>query len=105
MKRDGEIEIRCTIQNTGKLKGDEVAQVYVHALDASVKVPINQLKRFQRITLAPGEKKTLTFNIPASEFSFYDIESNDFKTKPGAWEIQIGSSSKDIRLQETLSIE
>jgi beta-glucosidase len=105
MKRDGEIEIRCTIQNTGKLKGDEVAQVYVHALDASVKVPINQLKRFQRITLAPGEKKTLTFNIPASEFSFYDIESNDFKTKPGAWEIQIGSSSKDIRLQKTLSIE
>jgi beta-glucosidase len=105
IKKDGEIEIQFTIQNAGEIKGDEVAQIYVHSIDASKKIPINQLKRFRRITLAPGESKTLTFKIPASELSFYDTETNDFKTEPGKWEIQIGSSSKDIRLKKTFTIE
>jgi beta-glucosidase len=105
IKKDGEVEIQFTVQNTGKLKGDEVAQVYVHNVDASIKVPINQLKRFQRITLASSESKTLTFKIPASELSFYDTKTNDFKTEPGEWEIQVGSSSKDIRLKKTFTIE
>ena len=105
IKTDGEIEFQCTIKNVGKIKGDEVAQVYVNNTSASIKVPINQLKRFQRITLAPGESRTLTFKIPASELSFYDIKTNDLKTKPGSWEIQIGSSSKDIRLKKSFVIE
>ena len=102
---DGEVEIQFTVQNTGKLKGDEVAQVYVHALNAPIKTPINQLKRFQRITLEPGENKTLTFKIPASEFSFYDIKTNDFKIEQGQFEIQIGSSCKDIRLKKNVIID
>jgi beta-glucosidase len=105
IKKDGEVEIQFTVQNTGQLKGDEVAQVYVHDLNASIKVPINQLKRFQRIPLAPGESRKLTFRIPVSEFSFYDTKTNDFKTEPGQWEIQAGSSSKDIRLKKTITIE
>ena len=105
IKKDGEVEIQFTIQNTGKIKGDEVAQVYFHCNDASIKVPINQLKRFQRITLDPGENKTLTFKIPVSELSFYDTKTNDFKTEPGKWEIQVGSSSKDIRLKKIMTIE
>ncbi len=103
--KDGEVDIQFTIKNTGKMKGDEVAQIYAHSIDATIKVPINQLKRFQRITLLPGEIKTLTFKIPASELSFYNTETNDFKTEPGKWEIQIGSSSKDIRLKKNISIE
>ena len=102
---NGDVELQFTIQNTGKMKGDEVAQIYAHSIDATIKVPINQLKRFQRITLLPGEIKTLTFKIPASELSFYNIETNDFRTEPGKWEIQIGSSSKDIRLKKNISIE
>jgi beta-glucosidase len=105
IKTNGEIEVSFTVQNSGKVKGDEVAQVYVHDIDATIKVPVNQLKRFQRITLTPGESKTLTFKIPASEFSFYDTGTNDFKIEPGSWEIQIGSSSKDIRLKKTFTIE
>jgi beta-glucosidase len=105
IKKEGEIEIKFQVQNTGKMKGDEVAQVYVHAQNASIKVPINQLKRFKRITLDPGERKTLTFDIPASEFSFYDIRTNDFKIESGEWEIQAGSSCKDIRLKKTVIIE
>jgi beta-glucosidase len=60
-----------------------------------MKVPIRQLKRFQR-------KKTLRFKIPESELSFYDTKTNDFKTEPGQFEIQVGSSSKDIRLKKKL---
>jgi beta-glucosidase len=105
IKKDGKVEVQCTIKNAGKVKGDEVVQVYVRDLNASIKVPINQLKRFQRITLDPGGNKTITFNIPASEFSFYSIQTNDFKTEAGQWEIQIGSSSKDIRLKRIFEIE
>jgi len=105
IKKDGEIQIQFAVQNTGKIKGDEVAQVYVHDVKALTKVPINQLKRFQRITLSPGEKKALTFKIPASELSFYDIKTSDLETVPGRWEIQIGSSSKDIRLRKKITIE
>ena len=89
----------------GEMKGDEVIQVYTHCRDASMKVPINQLKRFQRITLSPGEEKTVTFNIPASEFSFYSTKTNEFETERGEFEIQIGSSSKDIRLRKAFLIE
>ncbi|MBN2214535.1 MAG: glycoside hydrolase family 3 C-terminal domain-containing protein [Bacteroidales bacterium] len=105
INKNGEVEIRFTVQNTGQLKGDEIAQVYAHVLNASIKVPINQLKRFQRISLAPGESRQLLFKIPVSEFSFYDTRINDFKTEPGQWEIQVGSSSKDIRLKKNIIIE
>ncbi len=105
IKRNGEIEIQFSVQNTGNYKGDEVAQVYVRDMEASVKVPIHQLKRFQRITLEPRESKTVKFTLPASELSFYDIKSNDFIVEPGAFEIQIGSSSGDIRLRNTFYVE
>ena len=105
IKKDGAVELQFMVKNTGQLKGDEVAQVYIHKDNANIKVPINQLKRFQRITLAFGENKTLTFKIPASDFSFYDTGTNDFKIEPGQWEIQVGSSSKDIFLKKTITIE
>ncbi len=105
IKKDGAIEIQFSIKNTGSMKGDEVAQVYAHKDNADIKVPINQLKRFQRITLDPGESKTLSFKIPASEFSFYSTESNDFKIDQGKWEIQVGSSCKDIRLKKTIIVD
>lgn len=104
INQDGELEIWFNVKNTGNMKGDEVAQVYVHADDSNIKVPIRQLKRFERITLASGESKTLSFKIPASEFSFYDTGTNEFKIKQGQWEIEVGNSSKDILLRKTITI-
>ena len=105
INKDGEVVLQFSIKNTGKVKGDEIAQIYVHDTNASIKVPVNQLKRFERITLSPGESKTLTFKIPTSEFSFYNNATNDFKIEPGKWEIQVGSSSKDIRLKKYITIQ
>ncbi|HQG44844.1 MAG TPA: glycoside hydrolase family 3 C-terminal domain-containing protein, partial [bacterium] len=103
--KEGEVELSCTVQNTGRVKGDEVVQIYAHPMAASIKTPIRQLKRFQRISLAPGENRTLSFKIPAAEFSFYDTASNDFKTESGPWEVLVGSSSQDIRLKKSIIIE
>ncbi|MEJ2567401.1 MAG: fibronectin type III-like domain-contianing protein, partial [candidate division WOR-3 bacterium] len=105
ISRDGSIKIRCTVENTGSYKGDEVVQVYIRDVKSSVKVPIRQLKRFQRITLKPGEQKAVSFNLTASELSFYDINSNDLLVEPGEFEVQIGSSSEDIRLRKTFLVE
>ncbi len=102
---DGEIEIRVTVKNTGKYKGDEIVQVYARDIEASVKVPVRKLYRFKRITLEPQESKTLTFNVPAPELSFYDIESNEFIVEPGEFEIQVGSSSEDIRLKQSFRVK
>jgi len=103
--KNSAIKIGCTLRNTGNYKGDEVVQLYVHDIKASVKVPIRQLKRFQRITLKPNKYKTVSFNLPASELSFYDIKSNDFIVEPGEFEVQIGSSSEDIRLRKKFFVE
>ena len=105
IEKDGTVELQFTVKNTGQMAGDEVAQVYVHAKEASIKVPIKQLKRFQRITLAPNEAKILSFKILASELSFYDIETNDFEIEPGKWKIQVGGSSKDIQLQKIVTVK
>ena len=105
IKTNGEVELEFTVKNTGKMKGDEVSQVYAHDINASFKVPINQLKRFERITLEPGESKTINFKIPASEFSFYSTKTNDLTVEKGKWEIQVGGSSKDIRLKKTMIID
>ncbi|HTR80220.1 MAG TPA: glycoside hydrolase family 3 C-terminal domain-containing protein [Bacteroidota bacterium] len=105
IRNNDTLEIHCTVTNTGTMTGDEVAQLYVHDRKASMKVPINQLKRFRRITLAPGESKTLSFTIPASELSFYDTGTNDFQIAPGMWEIEVGSSSKDIRLTSDITVD
>ncbi|MGD8782680.1 MAG: glycoside hydrolase family 3 C-terminal domain-containing protein [Ignavibacteria bacterium] len=105
ISEDDEIEIYCSVKNTGKYKGDEVIQVYVKDVEASVKVPIRQLKRFKRVTLEPNKTKEVGFTLPASELSFYDIESNSFIIEPGKFEIQIGSSSNDIRLKDVFVVE
>ncbi len=105
VNKNGELELWFTVKNTGKVKGDEVAQVYAHADDATMKVPIRQLKRFQRITLEPGESKILAFKIPASEFSFYSTRTNNFQIEPGRWKIEVGSSSKDIHLNKTVVVQ
>jgi len=105
IKRNDELELQFTIKNVGDIKGDEVVQVYARAINANFKVPIKQLKRFQRITLEPGESKIITFKIPASEFSFYSNRTNDFSIYSGKWEILVGSSSQDIRLKKIFSIE
>lgn len=83
--KDETVKISYDIANVGKVKGTEVAQLYVHDVVGSVARPVKELKRFARVTLEPGETKTLTFELPVAELAFYGldmtckVESGDFK--------------------------
>jgi len=64
-----------------------------------------ELKRFQRITLKPGEKKTVTFKLEKDAFTFYDEKTEEWIVEPGDFNIMIGSSSADIRISKMLALK
>jgi len=93
----GQVTVRVDVQNTGSRAGDEVVQLYVHDTHASVKRPKEELRGLERISLKPGERKTVSFTLPAEKLAFYDVRQKAFAVEPGAFEALIGSSSEDIR--------
>jgi beta-glucosidase len=97
------ISVTVDIQNTGTFDGDEVVQLYVHQKSATVKLPIKQLKAFQRIGLKVGETKTVTFQLSRKDLSFWN-EKNEFVLEPGDLQLLIGASSEDIRLRSKTTI-
>ncbi|MEO5562311.1 MAG: glycoside hydrolase family 3 C-terminal domain-containing protein, partial [Chitinophagaceae bacterium] len=101
---NGEVVATVTIQNTGKVKGDEVVQLYVHDVVSSVIRPSKELRGFQRISLAPGAKQTVSFTVPAEKLSFYDETTHGFIVEPGMFDIMIGSSSDDIRAKGQVEV-
>lgn len=93
----GKLTARIAVKNTGKRAGDEVVQLYVHDVEASVKRPAAELRGFERISLAPGESKQVTFTLPAEKLAFYDLKTHGFLVEPGAFDIMVGAASDDIR--------
>jgi beta-glucosidase len=81
-----------TVTNTGKRAGDEVVQLYIRDLVSSLTRPIMELKDFKRITLAPGESKTVNFTITPDKLSFLDLNMNRV-VEPGWFDIMVGTSS------------
>ena len=100
---DEQVAISIEITNTGSRAGDEVVQLYTHDLHASVTRPIQELKGFQRIGLAPGETRTITFQLAVCQLGFYN-QAMSYVVEPGAIEVMIGSSSQDIRASGTFAI-
>jgi beta-glucosidase len=100
---DGEIEISCVIKNTGKIKGDEIVQIYIHDPVASITRPVKELKGFKRITLLPDEAKKVISTMSADMFAF---TGKDYKkvVEPGEIKIMIGASSEDIRLEGSFTL-
>jgi beta-glucosidase len=102
--RDGKVTVSLDVRNTGARAGDEVVQLYVHEVAASVKRPSKELRGFQRITLQPKEKQTVSFTLPAADLAFYDEKTKQFVVETGAFDVMVGSSSADIRLKGTLQV-
>ena len=100
----GDIYVNVDIQNTGKLKGDEVVQLYFKDDLSSVTVYESQLRGFERISLAPGQKKTIQFILQQKDFELLN-KNMKWVVEPGDFEILIGSSSEDIRLKKTINIK
>jgi beta-glucosidase len=97
--------VSVDIENTGTRAGDEVVQLYVHAVNPSVKRPVKELRGFQRIGLAPREKRSVTFALPSTDLAFYDVQTKNFVVEPGTFDIMVGSSSVDIRLKDRLQVK
>ena len=97
------LDISLRVANTGKVEGDEVVQLYIHDEYASTPRPIKELKGYIRLSLKPGEEKTVVFQMNANQLAFYN---NDLQLilEPGSVEIMLGSSSEDIRLSGRIEI-
>lgn len=100
---EGTLTVKCDVQNTGKCAGDEVVQLYINDVVASVTRPVKELKAFKRITLQPGEKKTVTFNVPADGLAFYNRDM-ERKVEPGKFKLMIGNSSENILLEGEFAV-
>ncbi|NTW26195.1 MAG: beta-glucosidase, partial [Lentimicrobium sp.] len=92
------------LTNTGNIAGDEVVQLYIRDLLASVSRPVLELKGFRRIHLQPGETRNIGFTITPEMLQMLDINLKPV-VEPGDFRIMIGASSKDIRLNATISVE
>ncbi|QNA43071.1 glycoside hydrolase family 3 protein [Lacibacter sediminis] len=103
--RAGEsMRVSFKVKNTGKVKGDEVVQLYIRDELSSVARPLKELKGFQRITLAAGEEKEVAFTITPDMLKMFDVNMKEV-IEPGAFRIMIGSSSMDIRLRTLLEVK
>ena len=96
--------VRCRVKNTGSRGGDEVVQLYVRDLIASVARPIIQLGGFQRIHLEAGEEREVSFNVGPEQLRMLDANVH-WVVEPGTFRILIGSSSKDLRLRGDLIVQ
>jgi beta-glucosidase len=92
------IEVSFTLTNTGKLSGEEVAQLYIRDNVASLVRPVKELKAFEKLALRPGETKLIHFIIDRSKLSFYN-QKLEWKAEPGTFSLMIGTASDNIQLQ------
>jgi beta-glucosidase len=101
---DENIQISVVLENTGKRKGDEVVQLYVHRLNSKIEWPDKELKGFSRVSLNPGESKKITLTLPISQLRYWDTKIHDWRLENGTIQIMIGSSSSDIRVVKCVDI-
>ena len=99
----GTLKVSCDVKNTGKHEGDEVVQLYINDVVASLARPVKELKAFSRITLKPGEIKTVSFSVPADDLAFYNIDM-ERKVEPGIFKLMIGNSSDNILLESEFEV-
>lgn len=99
----GEVNVSCKIKNTGKVKGDEVVQLYLHDEVSSVTTYTKVLRGFERISLQPGEEQTVYFKLRPQELGLWDKDMH-FRVEPGSFKVMIGASSTDIRLEGRFDI-
>jgi beta-glucosidase len=92
ISRHGSVTASVTVKNTGARVGDEVVQLYIHDPVASISQPVRRLRGFERVTLNPGQSRTISFKLDRSDFGFYDSRGR-FVVEPGEIDVYAGNSS------------
>ncbi|GGK64214.1 glycoside hydrolase family 3 N-terminal domain-containing protein [Rufibacter glacialis] len=90
------LTVTVEVTNTGKLTGEEVVQLYLRDLVGSTTRPVQQLKKFQKLSFAPGEKKTVTFTLTTDDLSFWRQDMT-FGPEPGQFKVMVGGNSRDVQ--------
>ena len=102
MTTSGDITATVTVTNTGSCEGTEVVQLYIRDIVGSIARPVQELKGFERISLKPGESRTVSFKINADLLKFYNKDLS-YVCEPGDFEVMVGPNSRDVqRLPFTL---
>jgi beta-glucosidase len=97
--------VTFTITNTGQRTGAETAQLYVHPVDPGLDRPVHELKSFAKVTLAPGASTTVTLTLDERAFAYWSPGRSCWTVDEGTAEIQIGASSRDLRLRERVRLD
>jgi beta-glucosidase len=98
------IDVRVRVSNTGTRAGQEVVQLYVADVEASLPRPPKELKGFAKVALQPGESRDIRFVLNARDFSFYDPARGQWVLEPGEFRLLAGASSRDIRLERRVRV-
>jgi beta-glucosidase len=98
------VTVMVDVTNTGKRSGDEVVQLYVRHLASKVDRPLRDLRGFRRISLKPGEIRTVSFSVPASSLTYWNVASHAWTLESDSVAVEVGASSADIRLSRTLAV-
>ena len=98
------LTVSVDVTNTGSRAGKEVVQLYVSDRTGSVRRPLKELKGYEKVSLDPGETKTVTMTLDKRSFAWYSTELHDWYAASGEYEILIGASSRDIRLTEKIRL-
>ena len=104
-KAGDSVAVTVTVANTGRRAGRETVQLYVAPKNPSLPRPRKELKAFAKVSLAPGESKTVALPLDARSFSFYDPKAKRWVAEPGDYDLLIGASAADIRLSHTIRLE
>ncbi len=104
LARNGRLLGEVTLTNAGGMAGDEIVQLYIGFDAASVDRPPQELKGFTRVHLEPGETKTVTLEVEVEDLAYYDTESGRWEVEEMEYAVLVGSSSRDIRLQDSFRV-
>ena len=99
---DAPVTLSVQVTNTGKMRGAEVVQLYVHEDNPSVERPYRELKAFQKVMLEAGESKTVTLSVEWKSLAFWDVGTHDWKVNPGTFTLLIGNSAQNVQCQSTI---
>jgi beta-glucosidase len=96
--------VTLKVKNTGPVAGKEIVQLYVHDVEAAVFRPEKELKGFTKVDLQPGEEAIVTFELERRAFAYYDVENSTWAVESGTFDILVGASAQDIRLQGAVEV-
>ena len=99
------LTVSCKVKNVGGMAGREAVQLYVQEKNPHAGRPVRELKGFEKVSLMPGEEKEVRFVLDKRSFAYYEVKIHDWYVESGAYEVEIGASSRDIRLSASLQVE